>query len=64
MQNLVDLAALLGVEVEALWNGPQAIPATPEQKFLVEKMATMSPEQQQALIALATATLGLNPPRN
>lgn len=64
VQNLVDLAALLGVEVEAIWQGPQAIPATPEQRLLVEKMATMSPEQQQALLALAAATLGMTPSKN
>lgn len=59
MQNLVDLAALLGVEAVDLWQGPQAIPTTPEQKLLVEKMGAMTPEQQQALLALAAATLGL-----
>jgi len=62
VQNLVDLAALLGIEMDAIWKGPQATPATPEQRLLVEKMASMTPEQQQALLALATATVGLKTP--
>lgn len=56
VQNLIDLAALLGVEQSALWDGPQAFPATPEQRLMLEKMAGMSPEQQQALLAFVAAT--------
>lgn len=62
VKNLVDLAALLGIEADELWRGPEAMPATPEQRLLMDKMATMSPEQQQALVALAAATMGLKAP--
>lgn len=55
VQNLIDLAALLGVEVRDMWEGEQAIPATPEQKAMLERMAHMTPEQQQAFLALAAS---------
>lgn len=58
MQNLVDLAELLGVEMKELWDGPEAIPSTPEQRLMIERMRNMTPEQQQAFLALAAATLG------
>jgi transcriptional regulator with XRE-family HTH domain len=53
VQNLVDLAAVLQVEVRELWDGPEAVPATPEQKAMIERMGAMTPEQQQAFLALA-----------
>lgn len=56
VQNLIDLAALLGVEQSTLWDGPQAYQATPEQRLMLEKMAGMTQEQQQALIAFVAAT--------
>lgn len=56
VQNLIDLAALLGVEQSALWEGPQVLPATPEQRLIVEKMKGMTVEQQQALLAFVAAT--------
>jgi transcriptional regulator with XRE-family HTH domain len=58
MQNLIDLAALLGVEVTDFWEGQQAYPSTPEQRLMLEKMASMTPEQQQALLAFVAATAG------
>lgn len=61
LQNLVDLAALLDVEMRELWEGPEAIPATPEQRAMLERMSQMTPEQQQAFLALASATLGPKP---
>ena len=64
MKNLMDLADLLGMETSEFWAGPEAIPATPEQKALVAKMAQMTPEQQQALLALAAAASGLIPPKS
>lgn len=57
MKNLIDLADLLQVEMAALWEGEQSVPATPEQKMMMERMRTMTPEQQQAFLALAAATL-------
>lgn len=57
MKNLIDLADLLQVEMSALWEGPHAVPATPEQKMMVERMRGMTPDQQQAFLALAAATL-------
>lgn len=56
LQNLIDLAELLGVEMREMWEGEHAIPATPEQKAMLQRMSQMSPEQQQAFLALA-ATL-------
>jgi hypothetical protein len=55
MKNLIDLAELLGVEVAQMWAGPNATPATPEQKAMLDRMAHMSPEQQQAFLALAAS---------
>ncbi len=57
LQNLVDLAAVLQVDIAELWSGPQAIPTTPEQKAMVEHMAKMDPAQQQAFLALAASFL-------
>ena len=56
LQNLIDLAGLLGLEMRDLWEGAHATPATPEQKAMLARMANMTPEQQQAFLALA-ATL-------
>ena len=50
-----DLADLLGVEMNQLREGPKAVPATPEQRALVERMGNMTLEQQQALLAMAAA---------
>jgi transcriptional regulator with XRE-family HTH domain len=59
VQNLMDLAGILGLEMADLWDGPHATPATPEQQAMLQKMAGMTPEQQQALLALAaTMTRG------
>lgn len=60
VQNLIDLAALLGVEVQELWSGPEAIPATPEQRAMVDEMKDLDPAQQQALLALARS---MRPPK-
>ena len=59
MKNLMDLADLLQVEMSDLWTGPEAVPATPEQKLMQDRMGKMTPEQQQALLALA-ATMARN----
>lgn len=53
VQNLIDLARLLEIEVTDLWRGPEAIPATPEQRAMMDRMSRMTPEQQQAMLALA-----------
>lgn len=50
---LVRLAKVLGKEVAELWEGPEAVPATPEQAAMVEEMNHLTPEQQQALLATA-----------
>ena len=62
MKNLYDLAELLNIEMADLWAGEHATPSTPEQKAMMERMGTMTPEQQQALLALAAATMGLGSP--
>lgn len=53
MKNLMELADLLQVEITALWEGEEAVPATPEQRGMLEHMRDMTPAQQQALLALA-----------
>jgi transcriptional regulator with XRE-family HTH domain len=58
VQNLMDLAALVGAEMEDLWKGPHATPATPEQQAMLLKMGEMTPAQQQALLALAATMTG------
>ena len=55
VQNLMDLARLLEIEIADLWNGPEAIPATPEQRAMMDRMSRMTPEQQQAMLALAAS---------
>lgn len=58
MKNLMDLADLLQVEMTDLWTGPEVLPATPEQKLMQDRMSKMTPEQQQALLALAATMAG------
>lgn len=53
MKNLMDLADLLQVEMTDLWAGEESLPSTPEQKLMMDRMAKLTPEQQQALLALA-----------
>lgn len=58
LKNLVDLANLLHVEVASLWAGPEAIPATPEQRAMLSVMGELDAAQQQALLALAATMRG------
>ena len=62
MKNLLELSELLNVEMGSLWTGPEAMPATPEQKAVMERMASMTAEQQQAFLALVAATMGMVKP--
>lgn len=55
MQNLIDLADLLGVEMAELWTGPDVMPATQEQRMMVELMRGMTQQQQQAWLAATAA---------
>lgn len=55
MKNLIDLADTLEVDIRELWAGQEAIPATPEQRMVVELMKDLTPEQQQLLAATAAA---------
>ena len=50
---LEKLAAALGIEMAELWQGPEAVPATAEQSAMVDEMAGLTIEQQQALLAIA-----------
>lgn len=59
MKNLLELAEILNVEMADLWTGEEAIPATPEQKAMIQRMANMTREQQQAFLAFAAATTGI-----
>lgn len=56
MQNLIDLADLLGVEMRDLWDGPNVLPATEEQRMMLELMMNMTVEEQQTWVA-TTATV-------
>jgi len=53
VQNLIELAHLLEVEVTELWNGEEALPATPEQRLMVDLMGKMTAEQQETFLAMA-----------
>lgn len=64
MKNLLELAELLNVEMSDLWTGEEVMPATPEQKAMMQRMSGMTPEQQQAFLALAAATMGVRQPDN
>ena len=55
VQNLIDLAGVLDVEMQDLWTGPEAVPATPEQRMMLELMKGMTEEQQQAWLAATAA---------
>ena len=50
---LQKLADLLGMEMAEFWQGPEAVPATAEQSAMVDEMANLTVEQQQALVAIA-----------
>lgn len=63
MKNLYDLAELLNIEMADLWAGEQVMPSTPEQKAMMERMKGMTPEQQQAFLAFAAATMGTGQPK-
>lgn len=56
---LEKLARELGMEVGEFWQGPEAVPATPEQAAMVDEMGQMTPTQQQALLALARSMRGV-----
>lgn len=58
MKNLIDLADLLNIEMRDLWGGPETVPATAEQKMMVELMKGMTVEQQQAWLAATAAAFG------
>lgn len=61
LKNLMDLAAVLQVEMTDLWEGPEAVPATPEQRAMIERMAHMDEAQQQAFLALAESFMKAKP---
>lgn len=63
MKNLLELAEVLNIEMAELWTGPEAIPATPEMRLMMDRMGDMTAEQQQALLALAAAAMGLGTPK-
>jgi len=53
VQNLIELARLLEIEITELWDGEQVLPATPEQRLMVELMGKMTTEQQETFLAMA-----------
>lgn len=52
VKNLIELAELLGLEMTDLWDGPEVLPATAEQRMVVEAMKGLDTAQQQAILAL------------
>lgn len=52
VKNLIELAELLGIEMTDLWDGPEVLPATAEQRMVVEAMKGLDAAQQQAILAL------------
>lgn len=50
---LQKLADALGMEMAEFWQGAEAVPATAEQSAMVDEMANLTVEQQQALVAIA-----------
>jgi len=52
MKNLIDLADLLQVEMSEMWEGPEGVPVTPEQKLLLDKLQKLPLARQQAYLAL------------
>lgn len=55
--NLIALASLLDRDLAEFWNGPEVLPATPEQRLMIEYMARMTPEQQQGFVAAAASSV-------
>lgn len=53
VDNLKQLAELLGVEMAELWTGPEAVPTAPPVRALVDIANSLTPSQQEALLALA-----------
>lgn len=63
MKNLEKLARAMGKELREVWEGPQATPATAAQQSVIDDMAGMSPEQQEAIAAIVRATKAAQNPR-
>jgi len=60
VQNLIELAKLLEIEITELWNGEEVLPATPEQRLMIELMSKMTAEQQEAFLAMAKTLIKNN----
>lgn len=52
MKNLEKVAQALGIEMSELWEGPEATPANAAQQSVIDDMAGMTPEQQEAVAAM------------
>lgn len=52
MKNLEKMAQALGIEMAELWEGPEATPANATQQAVLDDMAAMTPEQQEAVAAM------------
>lgn len=55
MKNLLDLVDLVKRDMRELWTGPEAVPATPVQKVIVEYAARLPEGQQEAFAAMLAA---------
>ena len=62
MKNLQKIATALGMEVAEFWAGPEATPATAAQQAVIDDMAGMTPEQQEAVAAMVRAVKLANRP--
>lgn len=52
MKNLEQLAHVMGVEMNELWEGPEATPATAAQALVLEEMNQLTELQQEAVAAI------------
>jgi len=61
VDNLKQLADLLGVEMADLWNGPEALPTAPPVRALVDIANGLDATQQELLLALAKSMQSQKP---
>lgn len=50
---LEKIAKALEIDLAEIWTGPEATPASAVQAAMLEEMNTLTPAQQEALLALA-----------
>lgn len=61
VNNLEKLAELLGVDIAEVWDGPEAVPATPAMRAFVDAAGHLTDEQ---LVVLASIARSMTPPKS